>query len=119
MSEFRPVGGIEIPAIASGVNRFASAASISGTLKTQGAAPVTATRTASFVRATNTPAIAYRDAGFGNFLYEAFVGIGKETSVMISPSPSAVENMPVKNVSDGMLRLLVRMVAPNPSTAAG
>ena len=45
-------------ATASGVNDFASAASIALSRKTELAAPVTATRTPAFVLATNTPTIA-------------------------------------------------------------
>ena len=44
--------------IASAVKDLASAASISGTRKTQAPAPVTATRTPLPVFATNTPTIA-------------------------------------------------------------
>ena len=41
------------------------------------------------------------------------------TLTMISPSSSAVENMPVKKSSAAMRRLLVMMVAPSPRQAAG
>ena len=80
---------------------------------------MTATRTPLPVSATNTPTIAKREAGFLNFTYAARLGTGKETWVMISPAWSAVSNMPLKNSSAAILRLLVTTVAPSPSTAAG
>src|SRR5215468_1885529 len=58
ISELRPVSGIVMSLIASGLKERVSAASISGTRKTQGPAPVTATRTPPPVRATKTPTIA-------------------------------------------------------------
>src|SRR6185437_5744220 len=83
-------------------------------------APVAATRTSpDLVLTTNTPVSAKRDAGWGNFEYPALAGIGKDTAVMISPSVSAVENRPLKKSSAAMLRLLVLIVAPSASTAAG
>src|SRR6266853_6999835 len=83
-------------------------------------APVAATRTSpDLVLTTNTPVSAKREAGWGNFEYPALAGIGKDTAVMISPSASAVENRPLKKSSAAMLRLLVLMVAPSASTAAG
>src|SRR6516165_4541336 len=58
MSELSPSCGIVMSLIASGVKERASAASISVARKTQGPAPVTATRTPDGVRATNTPTMA-------------------------------------------------------------
>jgi len=58
MSELSPSCGIAMSLMASGVKDRASAVSISGTRKTQGPAPVTATRTFSAVRATKTPTMA-------------------------------------------------------------
>src|ERR1041384_68708 len=58
MSELSPSSLMAISLIASGVKDFASAASISGTRKTLGPAPVTATRTPAGVLATNTPTMA-------------------------------------------------------------
>ena len=81
----------------SGANFALRAFSISATRNTQGAAPVTATRTALPVSATNTPTIAYREAGFLNFIYAARFGHGKLTDVMISPGSSAVSYIPLKN----------------------
>ena len=46
-------------------------------------------------------------------------GCGNLTSVMISPSFRAVVNMPSKNLSAAMSRLLVTIVAPEASAAAG
>ena len=59
-------------------------------------APVTATRTPSAYWATKAPTSAKREAGCSNLAYAARWGTGKRTSVMISPSSSAVSNMPVK-----------------------
>ena len=46
-------------------------------------------------------------------------GAGNATEVMSSPARSAVSYRPLKNLSAAILRLLVLMVAPRPSTAAG
>ena len=46
-------------------------------------------------------------------------GAVKLTAVTISPSFSAVSNRPVKNLSAAISRLLVTMVAPSASSAAG
>src|SRR5712675_978560 len=98
-----------------------SVASIAGTRITPLCdAPVAVARTSpDLVFATNTPVSAKREAGWGNFEYPALAGIGKLTCVMISPSASAVANRPLKKSSAAMLRLLVLIVAPSASTAAG
>ena len=56
------------------MNDFASAASIAGTRNTDGAAPVTATRTPFAVSATITPTTANFDARCANFSYAARFG---------------------------------------------
>src|SRR5712671_3270342 len=98
-----------------------SAASMAGTRMTPlEDAPVLATRTSpDLVLTTNTPVSAKREAGWGIFEYPALAGIGKDTCVIISPSTSAVEKRPWKKSSAAMLRLLVLIVAPSASTAAG
>src|ERR1700738_253292 len=98
-----------------------SAASMAGTRMTPFCdAPVAATRTSpALVLTTNTPVSAKREAGWGNLEYPALAGIGKATCVIISPSASAVENILLKKSSAAMLRLLVLIVAPSASTAAG
>src|ERR1700747_3871957 len=83
-------------------------------------APVAAARTSpDLVFATNTPVSAKRDAGCGNLAYPALAGTGNDTAVMISPSSSAVENRPLKKLSAAIERLLVLIVAPTASPAAG
>ncbi len=69
--------------------------------------------------ATNTPTMAKREAGFLNFMYAARLGTGNDTEVMISPGLSAVSYRPLKNLSAACVPLVVVMVAPRPSTAAG
>ena len=73
---------------------------------TEDAAPVTATRTPPAVCATNTPTSAKRDAGFGNFTYAAFFGIGKLTDVMISPSAERGLVHPLEEIVGGDLALV-------------
>ena len=46
-------------------------------------------------------------------------GVWKATRAMISPGSSAVSNRPVKNSAAGILRLLVTIVAPSATQAAG
>src|ERR1700694_721368 len=83
-------------------------------------APVAATLISpALVLTTNTPVSAKREAGWGNLEYPDLAGIGKDTAVIISPSASADENRPLKKSSPAMLRLLVLIVAPSASTAAG
>src|SRR3954469_9037722 len=96
-SPFNPDALITTAFAAAAVKLFVKAASNSLERNTDGAAPVTATRTPLAVCATKTPTRPNRDAGLGNFTYAAFRGIGKDTDVMISPSASAVSYMPLKN----------------------
>src|SRR4029077_4688972 len=98
-----------------------NAASMAGTRMTPlEDAPVAAARTSpDLVLATNTPVSAKREAGLGNLEYPALAAIGNDTAVMISPSASAVVNKPLKKSSADIVRLLVLIVAPSASTAAG
>ena len=63
--------------------------------------------------------MAKRDAGFLNFMYAARLGAGNATEVISSPGSSTVSYRPLKNLSASIFRLLVVMVAPRPSAAAG
>src|SRR5206468_2323823 len=99
------------PLAASAVNVLVSAASSGAERNTEGAAPVTATRALpSAACATKTPTSAKRDAGFGNFTYAAFFGIGNDTAVMISSGLSAVSYIPLKKSPAASRRLLVTTV---------
>jgi hypothetical protein len=67
-SLFSPPASTRTAFAASGVKLCFSALSIADARNTDGAAPVTATRTSPFAAFdTNTPTSAKRDAGFGNF----------------------------------------------------
>ena len=76
-------------------------------------APVTATRTAPADSLTNTPTSAKRDAGLRNFTYDARLGRGNDTETITSLGLNAVSKRPVKNLSAGILRVLVTTVAPS------
>src|SRR3954447_11688700 len=121
MSFSNPSAAILMPSSAPADQLLFSACSIAGTRITPACdAPVAATRTSpDLVLATNTPVRAKREAGCGNLEYPAFAGTGNDTAVMISPSASAVENRPLKKSSAEISRLLVLIVAPSASTAAG
>src|SRR5258708_15499956 len=121
MSLINPSAEILTLSSAPGDQLAFSAASMAGTRMTPFCdAPVAATRTSpDLVLTTNTPVSAKRDAGWGNFEYPALAGIGKDTAVMISPSPRAVGNRPFKKTSPPILPFLVLLVAPTASTAAG
>src|SRR3569623_1136922 len=119
VSLIRSSAGTVMPAIASGANDFASAASIAGTRNTDGAAPVTATRTPADVSATISPTTANFEARWANFSYAARFAAGTCTAVTISSRSSAVSNKPLKKSSAAILRRSVAIVAPSATSAAG
>ena len=59
------------------------------------------------------------EGGMIGAVCETLDPVGKATAVTISPSSSAVVNMPWKKSSAAIVRALVVISAPVPSTAAG
>ena len=85
MSEFNPLLEIAALSIAEGEKLLDKTSSSGLHLNTQLAAPVIATLISFFNFATYTPAIAYLEAGLGNFAYADFSGTSNSTDSISSP----------------------------------